>query len=255
VRREGLGLKGEVQLYPYDDPLSIRITALDYHVRESVDLLQAGMEYLRRINLANGCYAPTFLLLSFGYEHLMKDILCAGYYDKYGRFPTGDELKNFGHDLIKLKKTISADYTSDKYFQTPEGMAFLEILTNNPRVDRLFSILARYSNPADSRYYKMDVVIADDPIAKNKEKSAVQEWIEEELEEYKREKGPEYLQSFKVALDKDIYGTVIVPSIEIKLIRFNRALAEVLIHQGDMARRHLTNAVHDLRHEPNSHPL
>lgn len=232
---------------PSEEEFIVRISALDDHIRDSVSVLAAGMDRLRKINLANGDYHTSFLLLCFGYELFMKAIICVGHYKESNNFPTKTTLRDYGHDLMRMKSKIADDYTSDNFFQrTLAGKEHLVLLTTDTRVDKLLSILARFSNPADSRYYRLDVVTAKNPIQKNRELSATGEWIEEEPSDFKRQLGPDYIQHFSEMPNKDIYGQYIIPSIDEKLTGLNRALAEVLVRQGDIS-RYFRNAVSDFR--------
>jgi len=86
-----------------------------------VDLIQQKMALLQEAEIAlyaietglgqlakNRPYAPKpyyfgrFILLSTGFERLMKVIICLHEFETAGQFPTKKALKSIGHDLTTL---------------------------------------------------------------------------------------------------------------------------------------------------------
>jgi len=103
----------------------------------------------------------TLILLSTGFEHLMKCIICLRYYHIHKKYPTLDFIKkNFGHDLHKSKKYIEKELGEMNYGSRLATKNDIEFLKNNQHLDNFISLLSQFGNGA--RYYNLDIVTEGD---------------------------------------------------------------------------------------------
>jgi len=119
-------------------------------------LLQLGLGELQKISGANDFYHLPFLLLSSGFERLMKCIKCIKHFKDNNSFPKFSSIKT--HNLITLKKYILNNCISPKTVTsrqiTVEDIFYLK---NDKELDTLLSILSEFGESA--RYYHLDVVV------------------------------------------------------------------------------------------------
>jgi len=75
-------------------------------VEESANLIQYGIDYLQKIKFYDRDYRYLlpFLLLSRGYEVLMKCMICFKSYKDNKSYPQCEKIKKYGHNLDKLRK-------------------------------------------------------------------------------------------------------------------------------------------------------
>jgi hypothetical protein len=114
-------------------------------VRQQVGLLQeaeialysieAGLAALEK----NRAYAPKpyyfawYLLLSTGFERLMKIIVCLHEFEATGAFPTRRSLqRDIGHDLLRLRDAIVQRCYTPDYCQRVFGQDDLSFITSDP---------------------------------------------------------------------------------------------------------------------------
>jgi len=107
-----------------------------------------GLTILRKANFVNDWnYYQSFLLLTIGIERLLKIIIITKFrVDNNGLFPTDNYLKNLGHDIKKLIKTVN-DFEIDK--------DEIEIIDDEIQLD-IIDFLTRFAKA--TRYYNLDVL-------------------------------------------------------------------------------------------------
>jgi hypothetical protein len=136
-----------------------KFIAIDDEIRTSIKLIQSGLAELQNINLGNDFYYLPFMLLSAGFEKLLKLYICFYHWEHYGKFPTIDDFKKSkkdnGHDLIYLKNKVTTDYF---VANTPELKEDLDALNNNQTLNQLINFLGDFGQY--SRYYNLDVIIS-----------------------------------------------------------------------------------------------
>lgn len=180
-------------------------------VRISIKLLLLGLKALQEINEKNDFYHLPFLLLSSGFERLMKCMICFRHYKENNVFPNIKEIKT--HNLILLKEKLIKECIpkvfADKREATKDDYEFIE---NNKELNRLIEVLSKFGQYA--RYYNLDVVVG-----KSKLENVEGYWQRYELELISKNKKVKTLYLMK----KPVYNFV-NKDIIITLERFIRAL-------------------------------
>ena len=129
-------------------------------VKISIKLLLLGLGALQKINEENDFYHLPFLLLSSGFERLMKCIMCLKYYKENKIFPSLKKIKGNtnGHDLMYLKNKVIKDCISKSITFTKEvTKKDYEYISNDKNLDKLIEVLSKFGQY--SRYYNFDIVI------------------------------------------------------------------------------------------------
>jgi len=136
-----------------------KFEALDDEVRASIKLIHSGLAELQNVNGGNDFYYLPFLLLSNGFEKLLKLFICFYHWEQYGQFPTMEDFKkkknDNGHNLLFLKEKITTDYF---VASTPALKKDLNILINDKTLNQLIDFLGEFGQ--SSRYYNLDVIIS-----------------------------------------------------------------------------------------------
>ena len=169
-------------------PTTEQKLAMINEVRTAVRLLQLGFRELQAIDGANDFYHLPFLLLSSGFERLMKCIICLKRLCDTGGFPSTRDIKT--HDLAKLLNVVVRECISKKTaFERVATRDDYEYMGQDEDLRKLLSILSDFGK--FSRYYNLDVVTGNvratvdveekwsqyetDLVTSNQELSAVQQ--------------------------------------------------------------------------------
>lgn len=149
-----------------------KFIALDDEVRASINLIHTGLAELQNINGGNDFYYLPFILLSNGFEKLLKLIICFYTWEQHKQFPAKRDFENKddnGHDLVYLKnKVISNCFVAI----TPALKKDLDILANDKVLDQLITFLGEFAQY--SRYYNLNIIISHQ---KKKSKDIKQLWV------------------------------------------------------------------------------
>ena len=130
---------------------------LHREVRVSMKLIRLGFKELQTISFINDFYFLPFLLLSTGFERLMKCMLCYKHHTVTGQYPTVKELRKQGHDLMELRKAVISECISmTKVNSIPVLKTDYDFLTADKDLDSLLEILSEFGK--GSRYYNLNVV-------------------------------------------------------------------------------------------------
>lgn len=198
-------------------------SSLNEEIHTSIKLIQLGIKELQEITHENDFYHLPLLLLSSGFERLMKCMICLKYLDENGKFPTSEEIKSLGHDLVKLKEKIISDCISkETAYERPATNQDYEFLTADRDLDKFIKILSDFGQNA--RYHNLNVVGGkSNPLSDVK---ARVEEFELQLIMRKYEKDSNNLTKLLTDVEKaNIYYKEIYDIIIKKLQRFARALA------------------------------
>lgn len=131
--------------------------SLNEEIHTSIRLLQLGIKELHDISFSNDFYHLPLLLLSSGFERLMKCMICLKYLDENGKFPTSEEIKAFGHNLIHLKEKVLSYCISKKIAdEIPATKQDYIFMTEDKRLEKLIKILSDFGENA--RYHNLDVI-------------------------------------------------------------------------------------------------
>jgi len=134
-------------------------------------LVWVGLRELNRMYGSTDFFHLPLLLLSSGFERIMKAILCLYHLKKHKAFPNTVEFYEYhGHDLENLLGKIKERCFSEYYLNhIPVAKMDLDFL-NNPILAKIIEVLSNFGK--GSRYYYLDVVISKEKIRK----SPKEEW-------------------------------------------------------------------------------
>jgi len=209
-----------------------KFVALDDEVRASINLILSGLHELQCINGSNDFYHLPFLILSNGFEKLLKLIICFYHWEQYGEFPKMKDFvdtKNNGHNLLFLKDKVLVECFKSN---TPALKKDLDILSNNNTLNQIISFLGEFGQY--SRFYNLDIIISN-PSRKSKDIKNLWEKLETELltkDKSLFEKFKSYLNNIneqnlkRIEAINDNVQTKIIILLEI----FVRALTRQFIH-------------------------
>ena len=153
---------------------SKKLNYLEEVVNESVNLINHGLDYFSKINYTNGdvFYFLSFLNLSRGFELLMKCMICYKKYDNTKdrkrfekHFPTNKEIKDYGHDLNKLREEIMKNYQGLFRRKTSNTKMISQLkedrdfISKDKKLIKILDIISEYGNKG--RYYELDYVTSD----------------------------------------------------------------------------------------------
>ena len=143
--------------------------ALIDEVRTAIFFIQEGLISLNRLDAANDFVHLPLLLLSNGFERLLKIIICLDYLEHTGEFPNSRKFQRWirNHVVADLLKKVIEIAKKWKYGEsriaTEKDMAFLQ---NDDDLRKMVALLGNYGDKA--RYYNMNVIVGqandtDDP--------------------------------------------------------------------------------------------
>jgi len=126
-------------------------------VYTSTMLIKKGFVELQKISGGNDFYHPPILLLSNGFERLMKCIICYRHLKVKNIYPPIDVFKKASHNLNILLKDIIQICSELKSYKDREATRQdLDFLMNNARLHRIVEILSDFAQ--GGRYYNLDIV-------------------------------------------------------------------------------------------------
>ena len=137
--------------------LDLREMYLGEEVDASIRLIEKGLAELQAVDLGDDFFYPPMLLLSTGLERLMKCILCLRTQVTTGELPTWKTIKDYGHDLERLRDEVVAECFDGEYRRSRQAAdadaAFLE---SDVHLRSLLTALSRFALSA--RYHNLNVV-------------------------------------------------------------------------------------------------
>jgi len=204
--------------------------ALTLEIETAVRLLCLGLAELQAIDGANDFYHLPFLLVSSGFERLMKWMICVKRLNDTAHFPSTQEIKT--HDLLDLRERVVRECISESTaLQRPATRADYEYMTQDDDLTKLLSMLSEFGK--FSRYYNLNVITGN--IKPSVDVEAM--WSEYELELVKRHGLTSLLT--EPARGNELYREL-TRLIVVPLERFARALARqfTLGDLGDEAQVH-----------------
>ena len=209
-----------------------REICLFMEVETSVKLLKKGMGDLQNIGSANDFYYAPILLLSSGYERLIKCLLCLAFMDENMNFtetpyhPKG----RGGHDLdLLLKKLLALCEQKNYSSRFPAAKVDFDLLDKDKDLRKIVSLLSSFAQ--GGRYYNLDIVLK----GTSKYKDPTTMWQEIEMVILQRN------DLLKKLNDNDTYNIhrEINRELIITLEKFARALSRLftLADFGDFAKQ------------------
>lgn len=148
----------------------IKNLALIEEVRTAIYLIQEGLISLNRLDGANDFAHLPILLLSNGFERLLKMVICLDYLERKGQFPNDSSFHEYKHHKVEklLEQVIDIAHKwnySKRCEATKKDMEFLE---GDDDLKRVVTLLEKYADAG--RYYNIDVIVGkkhsadDDPV-------------------------------------------------------------------------------------------
>lgn len=204
-------------------------------IRTSICLLQKGMAELQKISGSNDFYHLPVLLLSSGFERLIKCLLCLALMDDKGNLKerhfktSGRE----GHDLDILLNSLLLTCENKNYSSKSQtAKEDIDMLANDMNLRRIITLLSEFAQ--GDRYYNLDVVLDNN----SKSKNPARGW--DEIEKAVTQHRPDIsikMQDLTIDLD-DIYKEINRELI-IVLEKFTRALTRLFVFAnfGDFAKQ------------------
>ncbi len=138
----------------------IQEIALMDEVDVAISFIDVGLTSLKRLAIDDFAHLP-ILLLSNGFERLLKMIICLDYREQNGEFPNTSDLKKIKthniKDLLQRVVNISKRWKYEKKSaETKEDMDFLE---NDAELQSIVKFLTEYG--ISSRYYNINIIIGE----------------------------------------------------------------------------------------------
>jgi hypothetical protein len=140
-------------------------TALQHYqvgdeLHTAIRLIKTGLRELQRLTADTDFFHLPILLLSSGFERMLKIAICChelettGEYPSRSVFPRGKR----GHDLVVLLDDVTKRCFSDAYLaRISTAKADLEFLRNDDKLRKVVRILSDFGQSA--RYYNLNVVL------------------------------------------------------------------------------------------------
>lgn len=128
-----------------------------FELETSIKYLKRGLKEIEQITPENDFYHPTFIFLSGGFERLLKVVLTLNYYEKYGKYPSLNELIpkiSDRHNLeYLLEQFKSIFHTGDKGYPCND----YELLFNDLQTGLIIKPLSEFGKYG--RYFYFDSIL------------------------------------------------------------------------------------------------
>ena len=202
-------------------------------VETSVKLLKKGMGDLQNIGGANDFYYAPILLLSSGYERLIKCLLCLAFMDENMNFtetpydPKGRE----GHNLdLLLKKLLAVCEEKNYSSRFPAAKVDFDLLDKDKDLRKIVSLLSGFAQ--GGRYYNLDIVLKG--TSKYKDPTRMWQEIEMVILQTRKDLLKKLNDNYTYNIHREINRELIIT-----LEKFARALSRLftLADFGDFAKQ------------------
>lgn len=143
-------------------PSTLQRVVIGEELLTAVRLLKTGLRELNRIDGANDFFHLPILLLSSGFERMMKTVICCHHLETTGEFPDRSVFPKgkHGHDLVWLLNKIIHNCFSNKYLSCiPLAKNDIKFLRSDSKLSRIVQILSDFGQGA--RYYNLNVILGE----------------------------------------------------------------------------------------------
>src|SRR3989338_8024188 len=138
-------------------------------IRTSIYLLKKGMAELQKISGSNDFYHLPVLLLSSGFERLIKCLLCLALMDDKGNLKKKKPFKTSGregHDLdILLNSLLSVCENKNYFSKSQAAKEDIDMFANDKNLRKIITLLSEFAQR--DRYYNLDVVLENSTNSKD----------------------------------------------------------------------------------------
>ncbi len=212
---------------------NLKKISLNSEVETAINLLKKGMAELQQISGKNDFYHTPILLLSIGFERLIKCLICLSLMDDNGELSDipFEKSSRKGHDLIYLlDKLLSICAKKDYASKFTAAKADIEFLRKDKTLREIVTILSDFGQGA--RYHNLDIIL--NGTSKYKDPKLAWDTIEMTIVQMK---GRDLNELAKISTN-EIYEEI-NRDIIIILEKFTRALARLftLADFGDLAKQ------------------
>lgn len=190
---------------------SIQILSFSNEIKISITCFKKGLVEFSTFGPTTSNLFVPLLLLSTGFERILKILYSLHYYDKNSSFPENKELKKYGHDIKKLLDSFVEVCSLHNIYRTSSARKEdIDYLKNNLDFKQLISIINDFSK--SSRYYNLNF------ISEPKQNSGDSMEFIHNMQKVFRQRNPE--------IDKNIF----VPPYNTQLLydRFNPYIIELI---------------------------
>ena len=146
-------------------PTTLQKVLVGNELLDSIRLLKGGLRELNHLDGSTDFFHLPILLLSTGFERMMKITICCHYLEINGEFPCRSIFPKGrkGHDLVWLLTYITEKCFSDDYIlKVPAAKTDINFLRSDFQLKGIIKILSDFGQAA--RYYNLNVVLgADQP--------------------------------------------------------------------------------------------
>lgn len=128
-----------------------------FELETSIKYLKRGLKEIEQITPENDFYHPVFVFLSGGFERLLKVVLTLNYYEKYGKYPSLNELIPKNSDRHNLEYFLNQ---FKPIFHIGDGEQLnsdYQLLFNDNGTDLLINPLSEFG--MYGRYFDFDSIL------------------------------------------------------------------------------------------------
>ena len=188
----------------------------------AISVIKSGLAILQETTAARTNAFLFMLALSTGIERLMKILLCLRSLDEEGRFLTEQELRAFGHNLVRLNEAVVDQCFTQEALRRPALQEDFDFIRNDPLLQEVLQVLSDFA--LRDRYVYMDAI--NDP-------NGFSGWLEDRWSTIERMTMPadEINEMLMQRRLREVISTA-TQSIVICLERFLRALARTVTLSG-----------------------
>lgn len=133
--------------------------ALDDEIKSTRNLLAYGIRAIRTAAFIETTRDPIMTMLSIGVEKLYKLARGVIILDQSHQWPTKAEMKNWGHDLVRMHEVVMGELRTRSAVKSPYVRERLADVDNDPIVVPTINALDLYGRIG--RFYYLDVLGGD----------------------------------------------------------------------------------------------
>lgn len=188
----------------------------------SVATIKSGLAILQRSRPYKTQHFLFLLILSTGFERLMKCLLCLHSLDARGKFLTERELRSLGHDVVKLRDEVASECFNTESFKRPAVKEDHEFILHDKLLNAVLEALSAFG--LQDRYVYMNGINNPDTTG---------EWLDRRWEQIEgmtmsQDEGLRLVMENQL----DEYKARATRAIMVCLERFLRALARTVTMSG-----------------------
>lgn len=136
---------------------NIKPILVNDEIRIGINCVKKGLKEFSEFGPTTIDLFIPMLLLSVGFERILKILFCLDYFNKNGHYPDFKQLKKISHDLeALLKYFLETCKSNELYSKASARISDLEFLEKNEDFIELFKILNKFG--ISLRYYNLNMI-------------------------------------------------------------------------------------------------